>query len=162
MKIKDALNIEQTLQRIAYQILECNTDNHEIVLAGIVKNGAILAKRLESLLESISKVKIHYAEIAINKMNPRVDTTISIPIEQCENKMVVVIDDVLNTGMTLIYATHYFLSIPLHQLRTVVLVNRNHKKFPIKADFKGLSLSTSIKEHINVVLEGSDQGIFLT
>lgn len=161
-KIKDQKNIFDTTRRIAYQILESNNSEEEIIIAGITKNGAILAKNLCTLLNSIAQNKITYAEIYLNKNNPRKEISLSLPKASCSNKSVVVVDDVLNTGTTLIYAVNYFLSIPLAQLKTAVLVNRNHKKFPIKADFKGLSLSTSIKEHVEVILEGENQGIYLS
>ena len=83
-------------------------------------------------------------------------------MERFLNKTVVVVDDVLNTGSTLIYAVKYFLNIPVKKIQTAVIINRNHKKFPIKADFKGISLSTTIKEHVDVVLEGSKKGIYLS
>jgi pyrimidine operon attenuation protein/uracil phosphoribosyltransferase len=67
----------------------------------------------------------------------------------------VLIDDVLNSGTTLIYAVKHFLNVPLKQFKTAVLVNRNHKKYPVKADFKGISLSTSLNEHVNVSFEGN-------
>ena len=79
-----------------------------------------------------------------------------------KNKSIVVVDDVLNTGKTLIYAVRFFLKIPVKKIQTAVIINRNHKKFPVKADFKGISLSTSIKEHVNVILEGSKKGIYLS
>ena len=62
----------------------------------------------------------------------------------------VLIDDVLSSGSTLIYGVKHFLEVPLIKFKTAVLVNRNHKNFPVKADFKGISLSTSLKEHIQV------------
>ena len=85
-----------------------------------------------------------------------------------KNKSIVIIDDVLNSGSTLLYAVNAFLSISLNKIQTVVLVNRNHKIFPIKADFKGISLSTSVKEHIKVVLnskeeeEEEEEGVYLS
>ena len=60
------------------------------------------------------------------------------------------VDDVLSSGTTLIYGIKHFLEVPLKKFKTAVLVNRNHKKYPVKADFKGISLSTSVKEHIQV------------
>ena len=83
-------------------------------------------------------------------------------ISQIENHSIVIVDDVLNTGSTLIYAVNHFLQISVKQIKTVVMVNRNHKKYPIKADFKGLSLSTSLNDHVTVVLEGNESGIYLS
>ena len=78
----------------------------------------------------------------------------SISSEDYKNKSLILVDDVLNSGTTLIYGVRHFLNVPLKQFKTAVLVNRNHKKYPVKADFKGISLSTSLHEHVHVVLEG--------
>ena len=64
------------------------------------------------------------------------------------------IDDVLNSGTTLIYGVKHFLNVPLKQFKTAVLININHKKYPVKADFKGISLSTSLHEHVEINLVG--------
>lgn len=76
--------------------------------------------------------------------------------EDYKNKSIVLVDDVLNSGTTLIYGVKHFLNVPLKQFKTAVLVNRNHKKYPVKADYKGISLSTSLHEHVNVILEGKN------
>ena len=74
----------------------------------------------------------------------------SLSKEEYINRSVVLVDDVLSTGTTLIYGVKHFLEVPLKRLKTAVLVDRNHKKYPVKADFKGISLSTSLQEHIEV------------
>ena len=88
--------------------------------------------------------------MSIDKKNPLKGITTSIKPEEYENEVVVLVDDVLNSGKTLIYGVKHFLEVPLKKLTTAVLVNRNHKNFPIKADFKGISLSTSLQEHVLV------------
>ena len=85
----------------------------------------------------------------------------SIPEEDYIHKSIVLVDDVLNSGTTLIYGVHHFLKTPLNQLKTAVLVNRNHKKYPVKADYKGISLSTSLQEHVNVFFESKNDRVFL-
>lgn len=137
-------------RRIAYQILENNVNEKEVVLAGICGNGYIFATRIQKILEEISKIKITLCEVSINKKNPREAITTSIDKNVYENKSLVLIDDVLNSGSTLIYGVKHFLEVSLVRFKTAVLVNRNHKKYPVKADFKGISLSTSLKEHIKV------------
>lgn len=137
-------------RRIAYQILENNVDEKEVVLAGICGNGYTFAMRIQKMLHEISDLKTTLCEVNINKKNPRDVITTSIDINSFENKSLVLIDDVLNSGSTLIYGVKHFLDIPLVRFKTAVLVNRNHKNFPVKADFKGISLSTSLKEHIQV------------
>ena len=106
-------------------------------------------------------MKVAFIEVKIQKKNPREKITLSSDLAACKNKSVVVIDDVLNTGSTLIYAVSHFLGTEVKKLQTAVLVNRNHKNYPVKGDFKGISLSTSIKEHIEVVF-GAGEGVYLS
>jgi len=157
----DATEIQKTVKRIAYQIYETHFEESQLILAGIANNGVILAKRIQEELESISKVKVVFVEIKVDKKNPINPIVLSKKLAVCENQAVVVVDDVLNTGSTLIYAVAHFLSIKLKKLQTAVLVNRNHKNFPIKGDFKGISLSTSVKEHIDVIF-GDNEGVYLS
>ncbi len=89
----------------------------------------------------------------INKQNPELSVTTSLTKEEYSNKGLVLVDDVLNSGTTLIYAVRHFLDVPLKKFKTAVLVNRNHKKYPVKADFKGISLSTSSLEHVRVIFD---------
>jgi len=146
--------IKHKIKRIAYQIYENNVDEQEIILAGIADNGYILAKKLKFELSKISDLKPILCKVVINKKKPRNLIETSISENDYTNKSVVLIDDVLNSGTTLIYAVRHFLNVPLKRFKTAVLVNRNHKKYPVKADFKGISLSTSLNEHIDVSFEG--------
>ena len=146
--------ITHKIRRIAYQIYEANSNETEVILAGIDSNGYILAKKLKSVLSKISPINPILCKVIINKRNPLVAIKTSISKEDYKNKSIILIDDVLNSGTTLIYGVKHFLDVPLKKFKTAVLVNRNHKKYPVKADFKGISLSTSLHEHIHVVLEG--------
>ena len=162
-KIKDIANIEMYLRRIAYQIYENNhEEDNSLIIVGIDKNGKILANKIFEILKSISSFDLKLMSIQINKKNPTNKILSSIDENICLNKNIIIVDDVLNTGKTLIYAVRFFLKIPVKKIQTAVIINRNHKKFPIKADFKGISLSTSIKEHVDVILEGSKKGIYLS
>ena len=162
-KIKDISNIDLYLKRIAYQIYENNNEeDNSLIIVGVEKNGKILASKICNILKSISNFNLTLMSIEINKKNPTKKLFISIDKKNCLNKNIIIVDDVLNTGRTLIYAVKYFLEIPVRKIQTAVIINRNHKKFPIKADFKGISLSTSIKEHVDVILEGSKKGIYLS
>lgn len=161
MTIKDNIilnhsEIKHKIRRIAYQIYEANIDEREVILAGISSNGFILAKRLKMVLEKISDIRPILCEVIIDKKNPLNTVKTSLSIAEYENKSIVLIDDVLNSGTTLIYGVKHFLEVQLKQFKTAVLVNRNHKKYPVKADFKGISLSTSLNEHVDIVLEGHD------
>jgi pyrimidine operon attenuation protein/uracil phosphoribosyltransferase len=160
-KILTSLQIAQKTKRIAYQILESNSGEKEIIIAGINGNGFVFAKRLQSVLNEISSVNITLCEVYIDKKNPRKEITTSIESSSYMNKPLVLVDDVLNSGSTLIYGIKHFLDVPLKQFKTAVLVNRNHKKYPVKADFKGLSLSTSIQEHISVEFTKTSASAYL-
>ncbi|WP_172917444.1 phosphoribosyltransferase family protein [Capnocytophaga canis] len=143
-------DIENKIRRIAYQIYEKHLNESEIILAGIEGNGYLFAEKLNACLSEICPLKIVLCKVKMNKRNPLEGTSTSVESMDYKNKSVVLVDDVLNSGMTLIYGVKHFLEVPLKRLTTAVLVNRNHKNFPIKADFKGISLSTSLQEHISV------------
>ncbi len=153
--------IKHKIRRIAYQIYENNVNESEIILAGIDSNGYILAKKLKIVLSKISSIQPTLCKVSIDKKNPRNPIKTSISTDDYENKSVVLIDDVLNSGTTLVYGVRHFLDVPLKQFKTAVLVNRNHKKYPVKADFKGISLSTSLQEHVDVILEGKNFKAYL-
>lgn len=147
--------INHKIKRIAYQIYESNVDETEVILAGIDSNGYILAKKLKLALKKISDIDPVLCKVSIDKRNPLNAIKTSLNEKDYTNKSIVLIDDVLNSGTTLIYGVKHFLNVPLKQFKTAVLVNRNHKKYPVKADYKGISLSTSLNEHVHVNLEGS-------
>ena len=146
--------ITNKIRRIAYQIYESNVNETEIILAGIDSNGYLFAKKLKNILSKVSTIEPVLCKVTIDKKNPRSEIITSIAEADYTNKSVVLIDDVLNSGTTLAYGVRHFLNVPLKQFKTAVLVNRNHKKYPVKADYKGISLSTSLHEHVTVVLEG--------
>jgi len=154
--------IQHKTKRIAYQIYETFVDENEVVLAGIANSGYIFAQKIAAELEKISDLKVILCEVKINKNNPQDQITTSLKTEDYENKGLVLIDDVLNSGTTLIYGVKHFLDAPLKKFKTAVLVDRNHKKYPVKADFKGISLSTSLLEHIQVVFEENDEYAYLS
>jgi len=153
--------IQHKINRIAYQIYEANANETEVILAGILDGGYTFAKRLADVLQDISPMHIVLCTVKIDKVNPRNPIVTSIPEAEYTNKSVVLIDDVLNSGTTLVYGVKHFLEVPLKRFKTAVLVNRNHKKYPVKADFKGISLSTSLNENVSVAFkEGADK-VFL-
>lgn len=151
--ILNSLEINQKTTRIAYQIYETFDEKEEIILAGIHLNGFLLAMMISESLSDIMNCKITLCEVFVDKKNPLNTVTTSLAKEAYTNKNIVLIDDVLNSGSTLIYAVKHFLEVPLKKFKTAVLVDRNHKKYPVKVDFKGISLSTSSKEHVQVVFE---------
>ena len=154
--------IAHKTKRIAYQIFETFVNEEEVILAGIANNGYLFAQKIAAKLALISDLKVTLCEVKINKQNPQSPVTTSIPSAEYQNKALVLIDDVLSTGTTLIYGVKHFLEVPLSKFKTAVLVDRNHKKYPVKADFKGISLSTSLQEHIQVVFEEDNSYAYLS
>ena len=161
--ILNGKQIEQKINRIAYEIYENNHSEKEIIIAGISDNGYIFAKRLASVVEKISSIKIKLIEIKIDKENPLAkEIKISLSDKELKNKVIILADDVLNSGKTLIFGAKPFLIAPVKRLTTVVLVDRGHNRYPIKADFVGLSLSTTLQEHITVGLKKGKESVYLS
>lgn len=154
--------IQHKIKRISYQIFETFVDEKEVIIAGISKSGYVLAEKICAELKSISDLEVILCEVNINKQNPQDKITTSIAVDDYKNKALILVDDVLNSGTTLIYGVKHFLEVPLSKFKTAVLVDRNHKKYPVKADFKGLSLSTSLQEHIQVVFEEDNSYAYLS
>lgn len=162
--ILDKKQIQQKINRMAYQILEDNINEKEIVLAGIWDRGYKLALRLNSILSEISEIKITMLRIDLEKDNTRLSATTDIDPVKVKNKVIILVDDVLNSGKTLAYGFGVFLNTPHKKIRTVVLVDRSHKIFPIATDFVGLQMATVLKEHVDVVLDvdGQEDGVYLS
>ena len=160
--ILDNIEVEQKIRRIAFQIYESNSNEKEIIIAGIVDNGYLFAEKIHKILSEISSLKVELCKVLIDKKNPINAITTSLTKDEYKNKSLVLVDDVLNSGTTLIYAVKHFLEVPLKRFKTAVLVNRNHKKYPVKADFTGISLSTSIKEHVVVEFNKNKTLVYLT
>ncbi len=153
--------IAHKLIRMAFQIYETNVNQKEVVIAGIKENGYVLAEKLKTEVEKIAPIKVVLCEVSMNKQNPIGSISCTLPLDRLKNQSVVLVDDVLNSGTTLIYGVKFFLEIPLKQFKTAVLVDRNHKKYPVKADFKGISLSTSLNENVVVDFTANNYSVTL-
>ena len=160
-KILDKEQIQEKIKRISYEIYEENFDDKSILICGIEKNGSIIAKRIIEELESICDIKIEFMSINLNKKKPLNTVEIKSSKNNIKNKSIILIDDVSNTGKTLIYVIKELIKFEPKKINTAVLVNRDHTLFPIKINFIGLSLSTSIKSHIEVKLDDKDVGAYL-
>lgn len=161
-KILSHEEIQHKIRRIAYQIFEANVDEKEIVIAGIEGGGLNFAKKIQKALQKITDANVLLCKVSMDKKDPLTSgVKTSIPEKDYSDKSIVLVDDVLNSGTTLIYGVHHFLKTPLKQLKTAVLVNRNHKKYPVKADYKGISLSTSLQEHIEVEFKAKNDSVYL-
>lgn len=155
--------IEQKFNRIAWQIFEDNANEKDIVIAGINGNGYEIAKSITAILEKISDIKVNLTEVVINKESPfSNDISVGLEIDDYKDKVVILIDDVLNSGKTMIYGVKHFLNVSLKKLNTAVLLDRQHNRFPIKADYVGTSLSTTIQEHITVEFHEGENIAYLS
>lgn len=154
--------IQQIVKRIAYQIYETFVNENEIVIAGIANSGYVFAKKISDEVSKISDLKVVLGKVEVNKQDPLQEIKTDLQKADYENKSVVLVDDVMNSGATLIYGVKYFLEVPLKKFKTAVLIDRSHKKYPVKADFKGISLSTSSLEHIQVVFNDIEEYAYLS
>jgi pyrimidine operon attenuation protein/uracil phosphoribosyltransferase len=146
--------LEQKIRRIAYQLFEEHQDEESLVIAGVKGNGFIFAKELNGYFNSFCSIPSVLLEVEVDKTKPFVTGVKCKGDDAVANQALVLVDDVLNSGGTLVSALHYFIDKPMKSIKTAVLVDRNHRNFPIAADFTGMSLATTLQEHIEVRSEG--------
>jgi len=140
------------MKRMAYEILENNFGEKQFILAGIREKGVVIARNIQLLLNEISKISTELLTVNLDKGNPReVILDRKIPFH---DKVILLIDDVSNSGKTLMYALKPFLDADQKKIQTLVLVERRHNSFPVKPDYVGLSVATTLQEHIFVDVEG--------
>ena len=151
--ILDEGTAARKLQRMAYEILENNLDEPELILAGIRDSGSVIARNIQQLLQQIGGMKTEIIDISLDKKNPG-EITLSQKMD-FTNKVIVVVDDVANSGKTMLYAMKPFLAFHPKKIQTLALVERTHKKYPVKTDYVGLSVATTLQEHIYVDVEES-------
>ncbi len=154
MKLLNQKQIQQKLKRLAYEILENNYNEKEIILAGINNNGMHFAEMLLQELLSLTDIQFTLTRIRLNPAKPLAEeVTIEIPIKDLKNKVIIIVDDVANTGRTIYYALKPLMNVIPKKIEVAVLVDRKHKSFPIKVDYLGLSLATTLKENIDVKIK---------
>jgi pyrimidine operon attenuation protein/uracil phosphoribosyltransferase len=151
------IQIDQKITRLAHQILENSSEEKTIFLAGICGNGIKIAKQLEVIINSNSSVKTHVFEISLSKDKPLefpIEATIST--SELNGGFIVLIDDVLNSGKTMQYALLKLLEVPVRAIKTVALVDRRHRRYPIKCDYVGITLSTTLKNRVEIDFENDN------
>lgn len=149
-QIADRIQIERILERIAYQIAENCCHQQHITLVGVKESGYILANEMAKYLQKIIPIQADIIALEIDKKSPEISPIkLSKEIEHKSNTILLV-DDVINSGKTLFYALKPFYDLKIDSLHTLILVERKHKRFPIVADYVGISLNTTLREHIEV------------
>ena len=146
--------VEKKLRRMAYEILENNIDEKEIILAGIRDSGSAVAKVIQKMLGEISSIKTELITITLDKKEPT-DVSLSRSMD-FNGKVIILIDDVSNSGKTLLYALKPFIEFHPKKIQILVLVERTHTSFPVRPDYVGLSIATTLQEHIFVEVKGTE------
>jgi pyrimidine operon attenuation protein/uracil phosphoribosyltransferase len=160
--ILDQQQIQQKITRLGHQLIEVTFDQEVIYLGGIVGNGYVLAQLLADVIAQNSALRVVCFEIKLNKDEPWSEAiTFSIDQKDLKNSYIVLIDDVVNSGKTMQYALLKFLEQATKAIKTVALIDRQHRRYPIKTDFAGLSLSTTLKNHVEVDFNKSNAKVFL-
>lgn len=161
-RILDATQFHQKLVRLAHQIIEHIDTEEKVYFGGIVGNGYDMAHRLQETIAHYSDVQIELFKIDVNKEEPWSEPIqLSLPIEHLKNGYIVIVDDVLNSGKTMQYTLVTFLQQATKAIKTVAMVDRKHRRYPIKADFVGLSLSTTLQERVEVMSENNQFEAYL-
>ena len=155
--------IQAKINRIVHQIHELCFSEEEVIICGVVPgNGSTLANRVANQLESISPIRINRTVIEINKESPLSQKIrCALKSEEYANKKIIIVDDVSNSGKTLMYAAKYFLESPIKAIRPLVLVDRNHSVYPIKPSFVGMTVSTTLQDHIHVEMNDKKEMVYL-
>ncbi len=160
--ILDSIDINNKIRRISFEILEKNFDENEIFLVGVLPNGKYLSNKISEFLSQFSKIKLNLHFIEIEKKSRSIDKIIpSLNSEMINNKVIVIIDDVMNSGGTLMYSINEMLKFKPKKIQIAVLIERYYKNFPLNPDYKGLELSTSETEHVEVKLDGSPKVLII-
>lgn len=149
--ILDQSVAEKKLRRMALEILENNAGENPIILAGIRESGSVVARCIQRMLAEISSIKTELLTISLDKKKPGAVTLSQTP--DFNGRVIIVVDDVVNSGRTLLYALKPFLEFQPAKIQTLVLVERSHNSFPVHADYKGVSIATTLQEHIYVEVD---------
>ena len=149
--VLDKNQIRQKTERIAYQIVENSFEEKKIYIGGIDGNGFLFAEKLVAKLAEISDQEIKLFNVKVLKDAPMDDEIkLSVDDNDLSGSTVIIVDDVINSGRTMIYAVRRLLRNDLMQLKVATLVNRTHRRFPVHADFVGLNIATTLLDNITV------------
>jgi pyrimidine operon attenuation protein/uracil phosphoribosyltransferase len=149
--ILDQSVAEKKLRRMALQIIENNAEEKELILAGIRESGSVVARNIQQMISEISKIKTELIIITLDKRRPEA-ITLSKNID-FNDKVIIIIDDVANSGKTLLYAIKPFLEYHPRKIQSLVLIERSHNSFPVRPDYVGVTIATTLQEHIYVEVD---------
>lgn len=162
MKILNQPQIQQKIKRLAIEMLENNYEESEIYLLGINNRGYSFAQMLLEQLQLITKISIVLTRLKVNPAEPLGSPIeLELPVENFQNKVIIIVDDVANTGRTIFYAFKPLMEVLPKKLQVAVLVDRKHKTFPVHVDYLGISLATTLKENIDVQILEEEKAVFL-
>ena len=160
--ILDELQCRQKIDRIAHEINENFSEAEKLFVVGIAKRGYKIAELINKVLEEICSFETILVKIELDKDHPHTnEAKLSVPLQDLHEQSVVLVDDVLNSGKTLIYALSHILKANIKLLKTTTLVDRRHRRYPVRADYVGLTLSTTLQEHISVEIDDSNVKVYL-
>jgi len=151
--ILDNDKILRVCNRLACQIVEVSDGSNKIVLVGIKEKGFEIAKIIEKKIKFFSNKKVKLYPIKIEKINNNINSKIKFEHKFSNDCLIFIIDDVLNTGKTLFKCVNYFFNAEYVNIKTIVLIDRDHKKYPVNVDIKGVSLSTNFEDTVKVISE---------
>ncbi|MGB0932945.1 MAG: phosphoribosyltransferase family protein [Lishizhenia sp.] len=157
IQVLSNLQIEQKINRIAFQIIENNFEEPKLFIGGITGKGALLAQRIFDVLAQNSEIQLEFFTLTVDKQNPLskpIET--SVDIQKLTGGVIILVDDVLNSGSTMQYALVKLLEVATKRIKTVALVDRRHRRYPVKCDFVGLTLSTTLKDRVEVLVENKE------
>lgn len=153
-RVLEKESIRRKIKRMALEVAEQNSEEKELVIAGIAGNGEVVAKCLVNELKKLVAISIVETTIHLDKRHPG-EVNFQPPVS-LDDKVIIVVDDVANTGKTMMYAFKPLLDIHPRKVQTLVLVERSHKLFPVQTDYVGLSITTTLQEHIAVETQGDE------
>lgn len=146
--ILDTTKINRILRRIAYQCVEACYDEEMILIVGVKPRGVWVAEQIANHLKDLSSIK-H----TIVAMEADDDQVLREHAETIKNGCVLLVDDIINSGLTMMQAAALVTAHEPRRLITACLVDRKHRRYPIHSDFTGLSLATTIQEHLSLIIE---------
>jgi len=160
--VLDNNQIQQKIKRLAHEVLENTYGTEHLFIGGIVGNGEVFAHQIAEIVKANSSQKVTFFKIELHKDLPlEHEINCSLPLDSFKGETVILVDDVINSGTTMQYAVMKVLEQPVRSVKTLALVDRMHRRYPIKCDFVGMTLTTTLKDRVEVMEDGGELKAFL-